>query len=83
MHHIAVSNSPTFPCWTDAYIFRYYCLTLVQAKQHMRHTVSQTNWLMHVPSVCMMFNTPSLEHDTHIAGSESFLYQMHDHETSQ
>jgi hypothetical protein len=42
-HHVAVSKSPAFPCWTDAYMLGYSCLTLVQAKQHIRHTVHQTS----------------------------------------
>jgi hypothetical protein len=61
----------------------YSCLTLVQAKQHMRHTVNQTNSLMHVPSVCMISNmhkhstciphaTSAYEHNAHHAYLLSF-----------
>jgi hypothetical protein len=60
-HHIAVSNSPAFPCWTDAHVLRYSWLTLVQAKQHMRHTVNQTNSLMHVEDDTLSIVTHNYE----------------------
>jgi hypothetical protein len=34
---IVASNSPTFLCWTEAYMLRRSCLSLARANHHMTH----------------------------------------------
>jgi hypothetical protein len=52
-----VSNSPTFLCWTDAYMLRPSCLILARANQRMHHAVTQIDQLMHAPSICTISNS--------------------------
>jgi hypothetical protein len=56
-HAINLMNYITYLCSDQLCLFRSSCRTLARANQRTRHIGTQTNELMHVPSICMTSNT--------------------------